>query len=169
MGTFNKYVYANPKRSLEKGLISQRTFDIIDAGIKANGYPLTDKDAEFLSFVTECQKQNGGICDSKSLRNFLIAHNVFPPHLANAQHDEFWIIELDQYLNMKYNVESINGINRKNYLVTPNGKNICINGILSGFCTGKFIVNLHQVELARKYAMLIKEEKELLFKNDAHK
>jgi len=150
------YVNNDPKMALDKGFISQRTFDIIDTGSKAKA-ELTKEGEEFLGFVTECQKKNNGICNSKSLLGVIADHNVFPDIASSSGKSELekTSMVLDYLLNQKYNFAAM-GINK--WITKPDGQDLNTNFLFDDL-KNKFVVNTKQIEISKTYANMLAEEK----------
>lgn len=153
MAPVSVYVLSDPKRALDKGFISQRTFDVLDMSSKAE-VELTKKTEEFLGFVTECQNSNNGTCDTKRLFSVLAAHNALPtvdPSESEATQFESRTLMLTvQYLDPM-------GTNK--LITTPNGQEIIRNALLSDNSEQKFIVNKNQIDISKRYTKMLAEEK----------
>ncbi|MGK2872824.1 MAG: hypothetical protein ACSLFL_11295 [Alphaproteobacteria bacterium] len=143
------YVHSDPKKALDKGFISQRTFDILDTGSKAKA-ALTKEGDEFLSFVAECQSQNGGVCGPKLLLNVLAAHNALPALESSS---------IEYQLESKYDIFHM-GINK--WITKPDGQHISTNGLLSRGEAYKFVINKTQIDISKRYTNMLAEEKAAL-------
>lgn len=155
MGPVIKYVFRDPKRALDKGFISQRTFDIIDIASKAKA-ELTKNDEEFLGFVMECQNNNNGICDSKLLFSVLAAHNALPDALpAAGSSDQFKIAYM---LEQKHDTTHM-GIN--GWITGPDGQPIFDSLWSPPYldASHKFVVNKNQIDVSKRFANMLAEEK----------
>lgn len=143
-------VTVKPKMALDKGFISQRTFDILDAQAKAHGHLMDEKDEEFLGFVTECQDKNNGACSPKLLLTVPAAHKVF---------DESADVSERYYeLEKKYNIP---GLAEVNLIIKPDGQGI--DRFAWAFIDEvKFVVNKNLVDLSRRYTKMVAEEKNAL-------
>lgn len=155
------YVHRDPKKALDKGFISQRTFDILDTRSKAKAV-LTKEADEFLSFVAECQSKNGGVCDPKSLLNVLAAHNALPAIEFSPEDNEFdklyWIgLRLEE----KYGISDM-GTNK--WITKPNGQDISTNALLTNGLRSqdnpayKFVINKTQIDISKRYTNMRAEE-----------
>lgn len=142
------YVESDPKRALDKGFISQRTFDILDTRAKV-GKPLTKEGNEFIGFVTECQNKNNGTCDLNLLINILSDHNAL--RVAEGGDDYGRKCEIISRLEGKYDVSNMC---RKKWITLSNGQSF-----IFGDSTDKFIVNKNQIEMAKRYSDMLAEEK----------
>lgn len=146
------YVVKDPKRALDKGYISQRTFDIVEILIKAPPFAGRAKEAEeFIGFVAECQSKNNDICTSKDLMNVLLAHNILPAPPSNG----IEYIDVDFRLDNKYDVSNMG---MYGWLTKPNGEKLNTNGLFSR-PDYSFIVNKKEVALSKRLTEMIAEEK----------
>jgi predicted component of type VI protein secretion system len=115
------YVHSDPKKALDKGFISQRTFDILDTGSKAKA-ELTKEGDEFLRFVAECQSKNGGVCDPKLLLNVLAEHNALPAVESSSEEPGFVkLLMIESQLEGKYDIFHM-GIYK--WITKPDGQDI---------------------------------------------
>jgi len=154
MHPVSSYVHSDPKKALDKGFISQRTFDLLDTGSKAKA-ELTKESDEFLNFVAECQDKNGGVCDPKLLLNVLAAHNALP-----VESESLTLYQIEDQLQRKYPISQM-GINE--WITKPDGQGISTDWFLSvGDPAEKFIINKTQIDISKRYTNMLAEEKAAL-------
>lgn len=144
----------NPKSSLDKGLISQRTFDIFDAAKNAK-FSITSDEEKFLSFVSACQDSNGGTCDSTHLIPILIANKVNWGSNENTPTDGR-ISARNGDLYFKFNVSEMGN---RGWITQPDGS---VVSTVDWVPNVSYIVNKAPVELSRKYTQMIAAEKQAL-------
>ncbi len=146
MNPIISFVDSNPKNALEKGFISQRTFDIIDTGKKARA-TFTKDTEDFIGFVVECQSQNQGVCNSKALLSILNANSATTENITHFE-NKYDIFHMGIY----------------GWITKPDGTPLNTNGLLEEWFKEEFIVNKNQIAIAKKYTEMIAEEKIALSK-----
>jgi hypothetical protein len=159
-----RYVLENPKRALDKGFISQRTFDVLDA-IDKSPIQITKEGEEFLGFVTECQNKNNGVCNTQGLVSVLAVHNALPNVNAHGGDETSKAMILHRDLDNKYGYIAMSGLGKKNGLITkPDGTEINMNFIKWNDRSDdfKFIVNQKMVEITKRYTKMMAEERAAL-------
>ena len=158
------YIIKDPKKALDKGFISQRTFDILDTQEKAK-MALTKEAEEFVGFVIECQNQNNGVCNSKGLLNVLSTHKALPS-IQPPTSDESEHVNLDNLDILEYEVgqkyQSLYKMGQSKLIIKPDGTRFFTNGILWGGTAKKFIVNKNQLAISKRYAEMRAEERTAL-------
>ena len=155
MGPIIGYVISDPKRALDKGFISQRTFDILDTGAKVKA-PLTKEGDEFLGFVAECQSKNNGTCDAKLLLSIISDHNALPD-VSKVKNESDKLSRIEYQLEEKYDIFHM-GVNE--WITLPDGQHFNTNGLFTmGASTYKFVVNKNKIDIAKRYANMLAEEK----------
>jgi predicted component of type VI protein secretion system len=155
------YIIKDPKKALDKGFISQRTFDILDTQEKAK-MALTKEAEEFFGFVIECQNQNNGVCNSKGLLNVLVTHKALPgiQSSSSGEYERIDLLVLEKALLNKY--QSLLDMGSANLIIKPDGTRFCTNAILLGDTAKEFIVNKNQMAISKRYAEMIDEERAAL-------
>ncbi len=151
------YVISDRKNALNKGFISQRTFEILDVGSRAKE-PLTKEAEEFLGFVTECQNKNNGACNSKILLSVLADHNALPVDKSSpsdiSKFKSFDLATLTHKLERKYHTSDMG---RNGWITKPDGQEIITSGlIIDDF---NFIPNKANIDISKRYAEMLAEEK----------
>ncbi len=146
------YIHDDLERALDKGFISQRTFDILSAAKKTN--ELTKENKEFLNFVLECQNKNSGACDSKSLLQVFATHNVLSTEKRQLENLEDKLADLED----KYGLFYMSG-----YLMKPNGEKVKPYDVISQRNPNyKFVINKDKVALSQRLSTMLTEERKQL-------
>lgn len=152
-------IIESPQDALNKGFISQRTFDILDMRKKIPR--LTKEKEEFLGYVVECQNQNQGVCNPKALLDVLRVHMKETGKLDGVSSSEEMFI-IDSSAEMKYDIKTMGSTN---LITKPDGTKIDTNGLLlSRDATCQFIVNQSQIDMAKQYTAMLAEEEVALSK-----
>lgn len=162
LGSITVYVQREPKKALDKGFISQRTFDLLDTGSKVHA-PLTKEGEEFLGFVAECQNKNNGVCIDKVLLSVLAAHNALPAaRSSDSEREDLKLANISYQLGNKYQL-SYMGQNK--WITKPDGQDFNTNFLFSQpDSPDQYVVNKSQIDISKRYTNMLEEEKVALSK-----
>lgn len=146
-------IQQNPKKALDEGFISKRTYDAFNIAKEVKYNPLNKKSEEFIGFVSECQKQTGNVCNANALLKVLKSKNIMPENVFNDKQPGGSKMAMDVWLGKEYNVPSL-----KDYIVNPDGSRGNTNGLMQGSIK-EFVVNSKQMELSKQFIKITAEEK----------
>ena len=135
------------KWALDNEYISKRTLEVIEIIAKTNGTKIDSEDMKFLDYVTECQKQNNGICNGEKLIPILIARGGL-----SVEESQRYPVLIDDVILGKYNV--------RRWLMSPNGGNVSAQLASNG--NQDFILNKENIESSKKMMKIYEEEKKEL-------
>lgn len=144
----------NPDEALKKGLIAQKTFDLVTLSNEA-GEMVSDDAYEYIRVAMDCQKDNGNVCPMPKFIELLVKRNLLPPEVLNIVDDESYSSLLTTPLTEKGGFRMW-GI--REWILRPDGRKID-SGISPEHTRLTFIVNTRKIEAARSYPRVFEEER----------
>lgn len=141
-------IYEDSDEALKKGLISQRTYEIINMKKKlALSVRVNDDLIHYLEWAVECQQSHNNAC---SLSQFIETLNIDFQFPADTQREE-----LMHLLDGQAHFDSWGS---SKLVLKPDGSEIDTHSLFLYPTEEKFVVNKEKLELAKKYNQITKEE-----------
>ncbi len=150
-------VIDKPEEALQKGLISQKTFDLITLG-KTAGEPISDEQYKYINVAIDCQKGNNNICPMSKFKELLVQRGLLPQDLLKKNVD---MIDFRTLTSDFMNKSDLQGWGTRGWVLQANGEKID-HGIFLDQSKFTFIVNTQKIEATKKYGQLLAEEQRAL-------
>ena len=150
------YIIENKDDALSKNIISEKTHNILSI----DGSQLSDKEIKLINYIIECQKENKGTCNPKSLLTILsLKKEIY--FNENESFDTKKETEIFYELHRKYDIDKLK---YKKLIIKNDGKEYNINLL----CDLKkednnFVINQNKYKSSLNLTSITKEEMDILF------
>lgn len=154
-------ILEKPKQYFKNGYISKRTYEIINIQKEAK-LPLKKRYEEFIGYVKNCEDHNNGSCTQEKLTEILYKKSKIADEDYIAYKKNKSLSSVSIRIENKYHYD-MSKMGMHGWIVKENGEVLNTNGLLDSSHIGKFKLNNKKINLSKRYAEIIEEEKKLLY------
>lgn len=147
-------VIEKTEASVQAGLITQKTGDLIIMGKKA-GEPISDEVFKYISVAMDCQKENNNVCAMPKFIELLARRGLLPQELLKEKVD---LIDLRAMTTPLADQGKFREWGTQEWILQSDGKPIT-RSVQPTSSDLTFIVNVQKVEATRQFSKLLEEER----------